>query len=104
MTAPGAPPASDDDPLGGPIPGLPPSLPAEPQKAGWGLYRLRIRRGAPPRDAVLRMEHFNVTAAEQRRREAIERSRGRLVIAAGLFAAMFAVVGFRVAWVTIVNP
>ena len=75
-----------------------------PPRAGWGIHRLRMRRGAPPRDAVLRMEHFNVTAVEQRRRAAIERSRGRLVIAAGLFAAMFTVVGFRVAWVTIVNP
>ena len=51
-----------------------------PPRAGWGIHRLRMRRGAPPRDAVLRMEHFNVTAVEQRRRAAIERSRGRLVI------------------------
>jgi cell division protein FtsI (penicillin-binding protein 3) len=81
-----------------------PSEPNGPQSSGWGLHRLRIRRGAPPRDAVLRMEHFQVTAAERRRREAIERSRGRLVIAAGLFAAMFTVVAFRVAWITVINP
>src|SRR5690348_6420387 len=42
------------------------------------FQRLRMRRGAPPKDAVLRMEHFHVTAAEKRRREAMERSRGRL--------------------------
>jgi cell division protein FtsI (penicillin-binding protein 3) len=65
---------------------------------------MRMRRGAPPQDAVLRMEHFHVTAAEKRRRETMERSRGRLVIAAGLFAALFAVVSFRVAWVTIIRP
>src|ERR1700690_3642297 len=66
--------------------------------------RLRMRRGAPPQDAVLRMEHFHVTAAEKRRREAMERSRGRLVIAAGMFAFLFTVVCFRVAWVTVIHP
>ena len=64
----------------------------------------RMRRGATPRDAVPRMEHFHVTAAEQRRREAMERSRGRLVIAAGLFAALFTVVFLRVTWVTVLRP
>ena len=63
-----------------------------------------MRRGAPPQDAVLRMEHFHVTAAEKRRREAMERSRGRLVITAGLFAFLFTVVCFRVAWVTVIRP
>jgi cell division protein FtsI (penicillin-binding protein 3) len=63
-----------------------------------------MRRGAPPQDAVLRMEHFHVTAAEKRRREVMERSRGRLVIAAGLFAALFTIVSGRVAWVTVIRP
>jgi cell division protein FtsI (penicillin-binding protein 3) len=63
-----------------------------------------MRRGAPPQDAVLRMEHFHVTAAEKRRREAMERSRGRLVIAAGMFALLFTVVSVRVAWVTVIHP
>src|ERR1051326_5683745 len=71
---------------------------------GGRFNRLRLRFGAPPRDAVPHMEHFNVTAAERRRRETMERSRGRLVIAAGMFAALFAVVSFRVAWVTVVRP
>jgi cell division protein FtsI (penicillin-binding protein 3) len=66
--------------------------------------RLRMRRGAPPQDAVLRMEHFHVTAAEKRRREAMERSRGRLVLTAGVFAFLFAVVCIRVAWVTVIHP
>lgn len=66
--------------------------------------RLRMRRGAPPQDAVLRMEHFHITAAEKRRREAMERSRGRLMITAGLFAFLFTVVCFRVAWVTVIHP
>src|SRR6202142_1911851 len=66
--------------------------------------RLRMRRGAPPQDAVLRMEHFHVTAAEKRRREAMERSRGRLVLTAGMFAFLFSVVCVRVAWVTVIHP
>ena len=83
---------------------IPPDAPP-PSASGWGrFHRLRIRRGAPPRDAVLRMEHFHVTAAERRRRETMARSRGRLVIAASVFASMFAVVAVRVAWVTIVHP
>ena len=80
-----------------------PSDPPPPSGPGW-FHRLRIRRGAPPRDAVLRMEHFHVTAAERRRRETMERSRGRLLIAAGMFATLFAVVCFRVAWVTVIYP
>src|ERR1700722_1385563 len=68
------------------------------------FHRLRMRRGAPPQDAVLRMEHFHVTAAEKRRREAMERSRGRLVLTAAMFAVLFTVVGLRVAWVTVIHP
>src|ERR1035438_4061761 len=81
-----------------------PSDTPDPASAAGRFNRLRMRHGAPPRDAVLRMEHFHVTAAEKRRREAMERSRGRLVIAAGLFATLFTVVGFRVAWVTVLRP
>ncbi len=68
------------------------------------LGRLRMRRGAPPQDAVLRMEHFHVTAAEKRRRDAMERSRGRLVLTAGLFTFLFGLVCMRVAWVTVIRP
>src|ERR1019366_3353646 len=83
----------------------PPSEPLSGGPAGASRFqRMRMRRGAPPRDAVLRMEHFHITAAEKRRREAMERSRGRLLIAAGLFAALFTVVSFRVAWVTVLRP
>jgi cell division protein FtsI (penicillin-binding protein 3) len=45
-----------------------------------------------------------VTPAERRRRETMERGRGRLLIAAGMFASLFAVVSFRVAWITVLNP
>ena len=50
------------------------------------------------------MEHFHVTAAEKRRRQDLARTRDRLVIAAGVFAAFFAVVTVRVAWVTVLRP
>jgi cell division protein FtsI (penicillin-binding protein 3) len=75
-----------------------------PNTQGGRFTRLRMRRGAPLRDAVPQMEHFDVPAAERRRREQLERSRGRLVLAAGLFAAMFGIVSLRVAWVTVVRP
>jgi len=81
-----------------------PDTAPDPASGGGRFQRLRMRRGAPPGDAVLRMEHFHITAAEKRRRDTMERSRGRLVIAAGMFAAMFSVVAARVAWVTVLHP
>jgi cell division protein FtsI (penicillin-binding protein 3) len=79
--------------------------PPEPPAASGGRFnRLRMRRGAPPLDAVPRMEHFHVTAAEKRRRLAMERTRGRLVIAAAAFATLFTIVAGRVAWVTVLRP
>ena len=42
--------------------------------------------------------------AERQRRDTLDRTRGRLVIAAALFAALFAVVIVRVAWVTVIHP
>ncbi len=83
---------------------LPPDPPSDPPPGLASRFRLRMRRGAPPQDAVLLMEHFHVTPAERRRREAMECSRGRLVIAAGMFAVLFTVAGFRVAWVTVLRP
>src|SRR5215469_4695014 len=81
-----------------------PDQPDDPRDTQPGRFRLRMRRGAPPRDAVPRMEHIDVTAAERRRREQLERSRGRLVLAAGLFATLFGIVSLRVTWVTVVRP
>jgi cell division protein FtsI (penicillin-binding protein 3) len=89
-----------DPPSGsGPEGGAPPGSPF-----GGRFGRLRLRRGAPPRDAVPKLEHFHITAAEKRRRETLQRSRERLVLAAGMFALLFAIVSFRVAWVTVLNP
>lgn len=81
-----------------------PDNPGDPSFLGRGFRQMRMRRGATPRDAVLRMEHFHVTPADKRRRIAEDRTRGRLVIAAAAFAALFAVVCVRVAWVTVLHP
>ena len=78
--------------------------PHEPSFFARSFRQLRMRRGAAPRDAVPRTEHFTVTAAERRRRRAMERTRGRLVLAAGFFALMFCVVAVRVAWVSVIAP
>ena len=66
--------------------------------------RPRVRRGAAPRDAVPRMEHFQVTAADKKRRLEMENTSRRLLIAASVFACLFIVVSFRVAWVTVLRP
>ena len=57
------------------------------------------RRAASPRAGALQ-----ASDAEHQRRAMLERTRGRLVIAAGVFAALFAVVIVRVAWVTVIHP
>ena len=66
--------------------------------------QLRTRIGAAPKDAVPRMEHFQMSAVEKRRRDSLERTRGRIVISAGVFALAFGVVTVRVAWVTVIHP
>ena len=43
-------------------------------------------------------------APDAKRRRAMERTRGRLLIAAGVFAGLFFVVAARAAWVTVIRP
>jgi cell division protein FtsI (penicillin-binding protein 3) len=59
------------------------------------------RFGAPYAGAVPRMETVRVTAPDLRRRAALERSRGRLVFAAGGFAVLFSALGLKLADATI---
>ena len=60
------------------------------------------RRFGAPRDATVpRMETVRVTAPDIRRRAALERSRGRLVFAAGGFSVLFAALGLKLADATI---
>ena len=49
--------------------------PSDPPPRGSRFNRVRVRRGAAPRDAVPRMEHFHVTAAEKRYTVAVEQDR-----------------------------
>jgi cell division protein FtsI (penicillin-binding protein 3) len=62
------------------------------------------RRGAGRFDAVPRMENVRVTAPDLARRLALEKTRSRLVIAAGGFTVLFAAVLTKLALATIVMP
>ena len=62
------------------------------------------RFGAPREAAVPRMEHVRVTAPDLARRAAMEKTRGRLVLAAAGFAVLFGAVVIKLADATVVNP
>ncbi len=63
------------------------------------------RRFGAPRDAsVPRMEHVRVTAPDLLRRAALDKTRSRLVIAAGGFALLFAGVVVKLADATVIQP
>ena len=63
------------------------------------------RRFGAPRDAnVPRMEDVRVTAPDLRRRAALERTRGRLVFAAGGFALLFGAVTLKLVDATVLRP
>ena len=88
-----------------PPPNDPPNRPPRDGQSEAGKsQRPRVRRGAAPRDAVPRMEHFQVTAADKKRRLEMENTSRRLLIAAGGFAFLVLIVAFRVAWVTVIHP
>jgi cell division protein FtsI (penicillin-binding protein 3) len=63
------------------------------------------RRFGAPRDAAIpRMEHVRVTAPDLARRATMEKTRGRLVLAAAGFAALFGLVVLKLADATVVRP
>src|ERR1700710_2386791 len=62
------------------------------------------RRGATRSDGVPRMENVRVTAPDLARRAALEKTRSRLVIAAGGFTLVFSAVLAKLALATIVAP
>ncbi len=62
------------------------------------------RFGAPRQASVPRMETVRVTAPDLLRRAAMERTRGRLVLAAAGFAALFGAVSLKLADATILRP
>src|ERR1700761_8082404 len=76
---------------------------APPQNAG-RYGRPAFRRGAGKADAVPRMENVRITAPDLARRAALEKSRSRLVVAAGGFTVLFAAVLTKLALATILMP
>jgi cell division protein FtsI (penicillin-binding protein 3) len=62
------------------------------------------RFGAPRDAAVPRMEHVRVTAPDLARRAMMERTRGRLVLAAAGFAVLFGALTLKLADATVVQP
>jgi cell division protein FtsI (penicillin-binding protein 3) len=87
-------------------PGPPPDSPP-PDSAplnGGRFGRPAQRRGATRSDAVPRMENVRVTAPDLARRAALEKTRSRLVIAAGGFTVLFTAVLAKLALATIVTP
>jgi cell division protein FtsI (penicillin-binding protein 3) len=76
---------------------------APPQSAG-RYGRPAFRRGAGKADAVPRMENVRITAPDLARRAALEKSRSRLVVAAGGFTLLFAAVLTKLAFATIIMP
>ncbi|MEA2770274.1 MAG: hypothetical protein QOD93_3236 [Acetobacteraceae bacterium] len=89
-----------NDPVPPPDSPPPDSAPLNGGKNG----RPAHRRGASRFDAVPRMENVRVTAPDLARRVALEKTRSRLVIAAGGFTALFAAVLTKLALATIVMP
>jgi cell division protein FtsI (penicillin-binding protein 3) len=86
---------------------VPPSGQPPPDSAplnGGRNGRPAQRKGASRQDAVPRMENVRVTAPDLARRAALEKTRSRLVIAAGGFTMLFAAVLTKLALATIVMP
>jgi cell division protein FtsI (penicillin-binding protein 3) len=78
--------------------------PAGPPPNGGRYGRPTQRRGASRFDAVPRMENVRVTAPDLARRAALEKTRSRLVVAAGGFTVLFTAVLAKLALATIVAP
>ena len=83
----------------------PHDLPPEPDAPPPHAYgRPAYRRGAARDDAVPRMEHVRITEPDLQRRAALEKTRGRLVLAAIGFTVLFLAVVAKLADATILQP
>src|ERR1700753_1582356 len=78
--------------------------PDSPPRNGGRAGRPAQGRGASRFDAVPRMENVRVTAPDLERRAALEKTRSRLVIAAGGFTTLFMSVLAKLALATIGMP
>jgi len=81
--------------------GLPPEPDSTPRN---GYGRPAPRRGAARNDAVPYIEHVRITAPDLRRRAAMEKTRGRLVVAALGFVVLFLAVVGKLTDATILQP
>jgi cell division protein FtsI (penicillin-binding protein 3) len=81
-----------------------PHLPTPPHEPPSNGGRPAYRRGASRCDVVPRMEHVRVTAPDLARRQALEKMRSRLVIAAGGFTVLFSAVLMKLTLATVVVP
>jgi cell division protein FtsI (penicillin-binding protein 3) len=61
-------------------------------------------RGVPNSGAMPRMETVRITAPDLARRAALERTRQRLVFAAGAFSLLFGAVTAKLTWATVLFP
>jgi cell division protein FtsI (penicillin-binding protein 3) len=78
----------------------PPDSPPNPGSLGAPAHR----RGAAPADGVPMLETVRVTAPDLQRRAALEKTRGRLFVAACGFAVLFLAVVVKLADATIIQP
>ncbi len=60
--------------------------------------------GAPERGAVPLMEHVRVTSPDLDQRAALDKARGRMLIAALLFAGLYGALMLRLTYATIIHP
>ena len=83
--------------------GAPPPADAPPPSRRRGTEAARLR-GAPDSGAMPRMETVRITAPDLERRAALDRTRQRLVFAAGGFALLFGAVAAKLTSATVVFP
>ena len=83
----------------------PPPSPDAPPPARRRFTEAARMRGAPESGAAMpRMETVRITAPDLARRAALDRTRGRLVVAAGGFALLFGAVAAKLTTATVLYP
>jgi cell division protein FtsI (penicillin-binding protein 3) len=83
----------------------PPPSPDAPPPARRRFNEAARMRGAPESGAAMpRMETVRITAPDLARRAALDRTRGRLVFAAGGFALLFGAVAAKLTTATVLYP
>jgi cell division protein FtsI (penicillin-binding protein 3) len=85
------------------FPDAPPPNSPPPALRARGTEAARLR-GSPDGGAMPRMETVRITAPDLARRAALERTRSRLVMAAGGFSLLFGAVVAKLTWATVLFP